>query len=48
MAGGPRKTIFSTLAKTADRKVDRRIKQDTRSILIFLFTPIEVKVKVLE
>jgi hypothetical protein len=48
MAGGPRKTVFSTLAKTADRKEDRRIKQDTRSILIVLFTPREVKIKVLK
>jgi hypothetical protein len=38
MAGGPRKMVFSTLAKAADRKEDRRIKQDTRSILIVLFT----------
>ena len=48
MAGGPRKTVFSTLAKTADRKEDRRIKQDTRSILIVLFTPREVRIKVLK
>jgi hypothetical protein len=47
MAGGPRKTVFSTLAKTADRE-DRRIKQVTRSILTVLFTPREVKIKVLK
>ena len=46
MAGGPRKTVFSTLARTTDRKEDRRIRQDTRSILIVLFTPREVKIKV--
>ena len=36
MAGGPRKMAFSTLAKAADRKEHRRMKQDTRSILIVL------------
>jgi hypothetical protein len=48
MAGGPRKMAFSTLAKAADRKEHRRIKQDTRSILIVLFTPREVKIKALK
>ena len=39
MAGGPRKMVFSTLAKTVDGNENIRIKQDTRSILIVLFTP---------
>jgi hypothetical protein len=48
MAGGARKMVFSTFAKTADGRENRRIKQDTRSILIVLFTPREVKIKALK
>jgi len=40
--------VFSTLARTADGRENRRIKQDTRSILIVLFTPREVKIKALK
>jgi hypothetical protein len=48
MAGGPRKMVFSTLAKTAEGRDNRRIKQDTRSILNVLFTPREMKIKALK
>jgi len=40
--------VFSTLAKMADGRENKRIKQDTRSILIVLFTPREVIIKALK